>query len=337
MSTNIRMGHTIEKISADLAEQLCRQITADLPEYFGLSECNEHYAIGVRTRDNFAVKLGPNYLGLLSLEFPYPKNANIYWMGVLHLYHNQGIGQMLVDAASHYASHLGAVTMTVETLAPDESDENYLKTYGFYEGQGFKPLFNLKPAGYEWNMVYMAKELNHIRPISSVDAIKIRAIHESDIFMIVREFDRFQWPKPASTFEMYCKEQNQQERLTWLAFYQNDFAGYVTLKWSSFYPPFELAKIPEIMDLNVLPLYQKKGIGSMLLDLAENEASKKSTVVGIGVGLYSGYGNAQKLYIARDYQPDGLGITYDYKPVEPGNMVCLDDDLILWFTKQLNQ
>ena len=166
------MHYTIEKISADLAEQLCRQITVDLPEYFGLPECNEHYASGVRARDNFAVKLGPNYLGLLSLEFPYPKNGNIYWMGVLRRHHNQGIGRMLMDAASHYASHLGAVTMTVETLAPDETDENYLKTYHFYEGQGFKPLFNLKPAGYEWNMVYMAKELNHILPIPSVDAIK---------------------------------------------------------------------------------------------------------------------------------------------------------------------
>ena len=329
------MHYTIEKISADLAEQLCRQITADLPEYFGLPECNEHYASGVRTRDNFAVKSGANYLGLLSLEFPYPKNGNIYWMGVLRFHHNQGVGRMLMDAASDYASHLGAVTITVETLAPDESDENYLKTYRFYEDQGFKPLFNIKPAGYEWNMVYMAKELNHILPISHVGgAIKIRAIHESDISMIVSEFERFQWPKPASTFETYCKEQNQQERLTWLAFYQGDFAGYVTLKWNSFYQPFELAKTPEIMDLNVLPPYQKKGIGSTLLDLAESEASKKSKVVGIGVGLYSGYGNAQKLYIARGYQPDGLGVTYDYKPVEPCNIVCLDDDLVLWFTKQ---
>ena len=105
------MSYTIDKISADLAEQLCRQITADLPEYFGLPECNEHYAIGVRTRDNFAVKLGPTYLGLLSLEFPYPKNMNIYWMGVLRLHHNQGVGRLLIDEASHYATHLGAVTM----------------------------------------------------------------------------------------------------------------------------------------------------------------------------------------------------------------------------------
>ena len=181
----------------------------------------------------------------------------------------------------------------------------------------------------------MTNELNHILPVSSVDAINIRAINASDIPMIVREFECFQWPKPASTFETYCKEQSQQERLTWLAFYQDDFAGYVTLKWTSLYQPFERANIPEIMDLNVLPPYQKKGIGSTLLDLAEHTARKKGPVIGIGVGLYAGYGNAQKLYIARGYHPDGLGVTHDYNPVEPGKMVCLDDDLVLWFTKQI--
>jgi len=47
--------------------------------------------------------------------------------------------------------------ITVETLAPSAADSNYLKTYKFYESCGFKPLFNLKPKGYEWNMVYMVK------------------------------------------------------------------------------------------------------------------------------------------------------------------------------------
>jgi hypothetical protein len=32
----------IETISSGLAQELCRKITADLPEYFGLPEANEH-------------------------------------------------------------------------------------------------------------------------------------------------------------------------------------------------------------------------------------------------------------------------------------------------------
>lgn len=180
----------------------------------------------------------------------------------------------------------------------------------------------------------MTKKPSHKQTMLSINSLKIRAIQESDISLIVSEFERFQWSKPASTFEGYCKEQSKQERLIWLAFYQEAFAGYVTLKWQSYYQPFNQSKIPEIMDLNVLPPYQKKGIGSALLDLAEKEAFKKSSIVGIGVGLYSDYGPAQKLYIARGYQPDGLGLTYNYKPVEAGSMVCLDDDLVLWFTKK---
>jgi GNAT superfamily N-acetyltransferase len=95
--------------------------------------------------------------------------------------------------------------------------------------------------------------------------------------------------------------------------------------------------IPEIMDLNVLPLFRSKGIGSMLLDIAENEAFKNHASIGLGVGLYAGcdggYGAAQKIYVKRGYVPDGKGVTYNYSPVEPGASVILDDDLVLWFTK----
>jgi len=153
----------IEKISQYVAENLCRKITVDLPEYFGLPEANEHYALGVHTRTNFAAKIGNDYVALLSLDFPYPTNSNIYWMGVLLEHHKQGIGRILLNAACDYAKEHGANTITVETLAPSESDENYLKTYQFYEACGFKPLFNLKPKGYEWNMVYMVKNLDNDR------------------------------------------------------------------------------------------------------------------------------------------------------------------------------
>jgi hypothetical protein len=70
-------------------------------------------------------------------------------------------------------------------------------------------------------------------------------------------------------------------------------------------------------------------------NVAGKEAGKFYDIVGLGVGLYDGYGSAQKLYIAKGYKPDGLGITYDYKSIEPGSQVCLDDDLVLWFTKKL--
>lgn len=137
----------IAKITGEFAHTLCQTITKDLPEYFGLLGANEHYAIGVKTRTNFAAKKDNDTIGLVSIDFPYPSNANIYWMAVLRDFHRQGIGRQLIDAACQFAKTHRAKTITVETLSPSETEENYLKTYRFYESVGFSPLFNLKPRG----------------------------------------------------------------------------------------------------------------------------------------------------------------------------------------------
>ena len=327
----------IEKITGELAQALCQTFTEELPEYFGLPEANEHYAIGVAKRINFAAKKDDNYIGLISIDFPYSNNANIYWMAVKPSFHRQGIGKQLIDTACHFAITQTAKTITVETLSPSESEDNYLKTYRFYQSVGFKALFDLKPAGYEWNMAYMMKQLE---PLAiNQQAIVIKALALSDIPFLVDAFQKANWQKPASLFEKYYQEQQQAERVVWLAYFQDQITGYVTLKWTSLYEPFAHKKIPEIMDLNVLPSFRKFGIGSTLLTVAEEKAASQYSHVGLGVGLYGGqdggYVQAQRLYIKRGYIPDGLGVTYDYKPVDPGKMVCLDDDLILWFTKKV--
>ena len=327
----------IEKITGERAKTLCLAITTELPEYFGVPEANEHYAIGVTNRINFAAKKDDIYIALISIDFPYHYNANIYWMAVRPDFHRQGVGKQLIDAACHFAVTQGATTITVETLSPSESEENYLKTYRFYLSVGFKALFDLKPAGYEWTMAYMMKQLE---PLAiNQHAMVIKALTLADIPSLVEAFQKANWQKPASLFEQYYQEQQKTERVVWLAYVQDQIAGYVTLKWTSLYEPFAQKQIPEIMDLNVLPSFRQFGIGSTLLKVAEKKAASHNSYVGLGVGLYGGqdggYGSAQRLYINRGYIPDGFGVTYDYKPVAPGTMVSLDDDLILWFTKKV--
>lgn len=167
--------------------------------------------------------------------------------------------------------------------------------------------------------------------------VSIRILKQSDIPDLVLAFEMANWPKPASVFQTYLKEQNNKQRMVWVALASGQLAGYVTLKWQSYYPGFASANIPEIMDLNVLPSFRKKGIGLRLLQTAEQEAATKTNIVGLGVGLYAGsdggYGAAQKLYVKQGYVPDGKGVTYNYQFVIPGESYPLDDDLVLWFIK----
>lgn len=164
-------------------------------------------------------------------------------------------------------------------------------------------------------------------------------LSSDDIPSIVSAFSQIGWNKPASVFEEYLEEVAAGDRLVWVAFVHDQFAGYITLKWQSKYPFFREQSIPEIMDLNVLPHARKRGLGSHLLDIAEKEAATKSNTIGIGVGLYTGedggYGAAQRLYVKHGYIPNGKGVTYNYQPTIPGASYPLDDDFILWFTKKL--
>ncbi|HIF0233139.1 TPA: GNAT family N-acetyltransferase [Legionella pneumophila] len=167
----------------------------------------------------------------------------------------------------------------------------------------------------------------------------IRALEPSDIPQLVEAFQKANWPKPASLFARYVQEQHRAERRTWLAYQDQHCLGYVTLAWVSQYAPFAQQNIPEIMDLNVLTAYRRQGIGRALLHVAEEAAKSRGKKVGIGVGLYGGpdggYGPAQRLYIQAGYIPDGLGVTYAYRPIIPRAMVCLDDELVFWLTKEL--
>lgn len=170
-----------------------------------------------------------------------------------------------------------------------------------------------------------------------LETCRFAPLTEKDIPIIVSAFSDIGWNKPYSVFQAYFEEQVRNERCVWVAWHNDIFLGYVTLKWQSAYKSFKLNHIPEINDLNVLPNYRRKGIGSKLLELAEHEAQKKGQTVGLGVGLDPDYGNAQKLYVQRGYCPDGLGITYKHEAVKWGDMVQVDDDLNLWFVKHLTR
>lgn len=143
------------------------------------------------------------------------------------------------------------------------------------------------------------------------------------------------WNKPEDQYQRYLQEQLAGTRTCFVATVGRQFAGYLTVNWRPAYAGFADLNIPEIQDLNVLAKFRRKHIASRLLDRAEEEASRRSVVVGIGVGLHPGYNAAQQLYIRRGYIPDGRGITYRNQFVDESAQVRLDDDLVMHFTKSL--
>lgn len=165
------------------------------------------------------------------------------------------------------------------------------------------------------------------------NSIKIRQMTEPDVDLVYQVFTEHNIGKPRD-YILSCWEQNRAgERVTLLAFYQEQFAGCLHLIVTSHYPYFVEHGIPEINDFNVIPPFRRLGIGNVLMEAIEELAFEKYGTVGIGVGLYESYSNAQRLYAKRGYIPDGRGLLYQQQPVTAGAMVRVDDDLNLYFTK----
>ncbi|KRG14864.1 GNAT family N-acetyltransferase [Lederbergia galactosidilytica] len=166
-------------------------------------------------------------------------------------------------------------------------------------------------------------------------SISVRQLAKNDFEIIEKAFMDQGWHKPASQFEQYAEEQDKGERVILVAEYLNKFAGYVTIKWKSTYPPFLEEGIPEIVDLNVLICYQNNGIATELMNEAERIVADTHPIIGIGFGLIKDYGAAQRLYIRRGYLPDGRGIYQNRRQLNRGDQVYVNDDLALYLTKSL--
>jgi GNAT superfamily N-acetyltransferase len=163
----------------------------------------------------------------------------------------------------------------------------------------------------------------------------ILRLERSDISEIAEAFKEMGWNKPASQYERYLMEQALKIRDMYIARLNGQFAGYLTICWQSSYASFREKRIPEIMDFNVLPKFRRMGIGTQLMDRAEAEIAKVSPVAGIGVGMTSDYGAAQRLYVLRGYLPDGNGLYHMGRPIQYGQTLKVDDNLALYLTKEL--
>ena len=161
----------------------------------------------------------------------------------------------------------------------------------------------------------------------------IRKMQESDIKDLSRGFISQGWPSREEILTRYFKEQESGEREVLVAEIDGAVAGYVTILPSAKHGPF--AEVyPELSDFNVFEPFRNQGIGNQLLEEAEKRVKLVSIKVSLGVGLHSGYGPTQRLYIKRGYIPDGTGVWYRNQPLEMNATSQNNDDLVLYLSKE---
>lgn len=168
--------------------------------------------------------------------------------------------------------------------------------------------------------------------------IDIRGLQSGDIAAITSTDGGNGWNPSRTLWDQYLSEQQTDARRVMVAWNGTQPMGYGTLVWRSEYEPFRSQDIPEINNLSTACTYRNRGVATAIIDVLEAAAREAGkTKIGLGVGLYADYGDAQRLYTRLGYCPDGRGVTYQGRFVEPGHQVQLDDDLILWLSKALSQ
>ena len=161
----------------------------------------------------------------------------------------------------------------------------------------------------------------------------IRNMIKSDIESLSHGFMNQGWHGREEILARYFLEQESGEREVLVAEIDGAVAGYVTILPSAKHGPF--AEVyPELSDFNVFEPFQNQGIGNLLLEEAEKRVKLISDKVTLGVGLHSGYGPAQRLYMKRGYIPDGTGVWYQNQPLEMNATIQNNDDLVLYLSKK---
>ena len=109
--------------------------------------------------------------------------------------------------------------------------------------------------------------------------IKIRSMVPEDAKILFDTYLSYGWHPSIETYENYYRDQEEKKRLVFIAEYEDRVSGQCTLALNPTEGPWRNQGYPYIEDLTVFFDVHNKGIGSKLMDAAENEASKFSKMV----------------------------------------------------------
>lgn len=171
----------------------------------------------------------------------------------------------------------------------------------------------------------------------SENEVLIRDLERNDVDIFVAEENVQGWNSTPEKLLNRLKDASKKRSAALAALFKGELAGYVSVYFDSKYGAFSGKGIPEIVDFSVLEKFRRRGIGSRLMDTAESIAGDYADTVCLGVGLHSGYGAAQRMYVKRGYIPDGSGVWFNDKVCEQNAECINNDDLVLYFSKNFSE
>jgi GNAT superfamily N-acetyltransferase len=122
------------------AGDVCRDVLAALPHWFGRAESVEDYVAAARANPTVVATVGGRDVGLLTVVLHTPYAAEVYVTGVLPEYHRHGVGAAMLRRAEAWLVEHDFEFLQVKTLSPRREDWGYARTRAFYLAQGFRPL-----------------------------------------------------------------------------------------------------------------------------------------------------------------------------------------------------
>lgn len=169
------------------------------------------------------------------------------------------------------------------------------------------------------------------------DDLTIRDMKKEDAEIFYNTYLSYGWHPSIDTYLGYYKEQEENKRKVFIAVHEGNVVGICTLVLNPVEGPFGNRGIPEIVDFGVFFNKQNRGIGTKILDVVEEEAAKVNSLVYLAVGIHSGYGAAQRMYVKRGYIPDGTGAWYQGEQLNQYAKCNNDDDLVIFLSKDLTE
>jgi len=166
--------------------------------------------------------------------------------------------------------------------------------------------------------------------------VLIRNLEERDAEALLRGVLAQGWHENIQKYLRRLRDQREGRCIALMAQWHDEAAGYVNVYPNAQWGAFGGQGLPEIVDFCVLEKFQRRGIGARLMDAAERIAGQYASRVYLGVGLHSGYGAAQRLYVKRGYIPDGSGVWYRDRVHGQYETCVNDDDLVLYLSKELH-